>query len=782
VLINAELQILQFRGSTSAYLEPPTGNASFNLLKMAREGLLLPLRDAVNKAKKENKSARKENVRLDHNGKTRMVNLEVIPLKNLRERCFLILFEDTETGGRTVAQRVELRGGFRTARPSSKKAESHRVTALEAELSETRDYLQSIQEQHEAANEELQASNEEVQSANEELQSINEELETSKEELESANEELTTVNEEMASRNIELTRLNADLTNLQTSTKLPIVLVGRELIIRRFSSTAEKIFNLLATDIGRTLGGVRHNLIVPEMERAIQSGGDTPPYPVEALVREVIDTVREQEREVCDKDGRWYSLRVRPYMTLDNKVDGAVLVLVETTDLKRAELQAKAARDYAEAIVRTARDPMIVLRQDLRVDTANQAFYKTFKTTPDQAEGASIYELGNRQWNIPQLRMFLEEILPRNSFFNDFEVTHDFPQLGRRTMLLNGRTLDQQPGTPALILLTIEDVTERQRADERVRISEIRYRRLFEAARDGVLILDSISRKIIDVNPFVIDLLGYTREELLGKELWQLGMLKDEQSSHGAFRELQQRGLICYEDLPLQTKSGEKREVEVVANCYDESGKQVIQFNIRDITRRNGVHRALRDSEERYRLLVEGATGFALIMLNLEGGVTSWNVGAERLLGYSEAEILGQNFSRFFTLEDQAAGKPHGELETAARNEEGPDDNWLVRKDGQRFWASGATTAVRDEKGGLRGFTKIVRDTTERKQAAEALAQSHDELQAHAEELRRFNRAAVERELRMIELKKEINELCQRQGEPARYPLEFEQERNDGDD
>ena len=297
-----------------------------------------------------------------------------------------------------------------------------------------------------------------------------------------------------------------------------------------------------------------------------------------------------------------------------------------------------------------------------------------------------------------------------------------------------------------------------------------------------MLILDSISRKIIDVNPFVIDLLGYTREELLGKELWQIGMLKDEQASHAAFRELQQRGLIRYEDLPLQSKSGEKREVEVVANRYDESGKQVIQFNIRDITQRNRAARALRDSEERYRLLVEGATGFALIMLDLEGGVTSWNIGAERLLGYGESEILGQHFSRFFTPEDQAAGKPHRELETAARSEEGPDDNWLVRKDGGQFWASGATTAVRDEKGALRAFTKIVRDTTERKQAAEALAQSHAELRSRAEELIRFNNVAVGRELRMIELKKEVNELCQRRGEAARYPLEFEQEGNDGDD
>ncbi|HEY5912367.1 MAG TPA: chemotaxis protein CheB, partial [Verrucomicrobiae bacterium] len=262
VLINADLQILQFRGPTSAYLQPPpTGKAAFDLLKMAREGLMLPLRAAIHKARKENRTVRKESVRIQANGQNRTVNLQVIPLKNVRERCFLVLFEDAERVGRALPGAPPPEHWPRQG--AAKKETDRRIIALETELAETRDYLQSIQEQHEATNEELQASNEEVQSANEELQSINEELETSKEELESANEELTTVNEEMANRNAELNRLNADLTNLQTSTRLPIVLLGRDLTVRRFSAPAEKVLNLLATDIGRPLSAVRHNLLLP---------------------------------------------------------------------------------------------------------------------------------------------------------------------------------------------------------------------------------------------------------------------------------------------------------------------------------------------------------------------------------------------------------------------------------------------------------------------------------------------------------------------------------------
>jgi two-component system CheB/CheR fusion protein len=217
VLINGDMRILQFRGPTSAYLEPPTGKASFDLLRMARDGLVLPLRAAIAGAIREKKPTRRENVPVAHNGRTRMVNVEVIPLNNLKERCFLVFF------GESRDQKEPPLDGQIPLRSESKKEESGRLAGLERDLSETREYLQSIQEHQESANEELQASNEEGQSANEELQSLNEELETSKEELESTNEELTTVNEEMVSRNAELIQMMAgrkkDEEALRTSDK-----------------------------------------------------------------------------------------------------------------------------------------------------------------------------------------------------------------------------------------------------------------------------------------------------------------------------------------------------------------------------------------------------------------------------------------------------------------------------------------------------------------------------------------------------------------------------------
>ncbi len=329
VLINDELQILQFRGPTGAYLEPPSGKASFDVLKMAREGLMLPLRAAIQQARDQNESACAENVRVSRDGETRQIRVEVIPLKNLRERCFLIVFVSAEADDVHA-----LSPRSRDVPPLSGEQESKRIAELVSDLNETREYLQFLQEQHEAANEELQASNEEVQSANEELQSINEELETSKEELESANEELITVNEEMSHRNVDLSRLNDDLVNLQTSAGLAIVLLGLDLTIRRFSPQAGEQFNLQASDLGRPISHIRHNLFVSS-EPAGPPGKTL--VDIERRGAETIATVREQECDVQDQGGRWHSLRVHPYLTHDNKVDGAVLVLVDIDAVKFGE-------------------------------------------------------------------------------------------------------------------------------------------------------------------------------------------------------------------------------------------------------------------------------------------------------------------------------------------------------------------------------------------------------------------------------------------------------------
>jgi PAS domain S-box-containing protein len=259
--------------------------------------------------------------------------------------------------------------------------------------------------------------------------------------------------------------------------------------------------------------------------------------------------------------------------------------------VQRNENDLKQARDYAQAIVETA-PPLLVLDSRLWVKTANESFYNHFQVHPPQTENCLVYELGNGQWNIPKLRTFLEEVLPGQSPFTNFEVTHEFENIGRRTMLLSGRQVD---GLQRIILF-IDDITDRMES-QAVKASEIRYRRLFEAARDGILILDPDTKKITDANPYMSELLGYARDELLGKELWEIGLLKDEAASRDAFHHLQENTFIRYEDLPLQNKGGQRHEVEFVSNVYEEGGRQVIQCNIRDITERKATENALLEAK-----------------------------------------------------------------------------------------------------------------------------------------------------------------------------------------
>jgi len=733
VLINAEWLIMEFRGDTSPYLRPPTGQASFHLLKMAREGLMLPLRTALNKAKKDNKIVRKENVRLDQHDHSRTANFEVVPLKNVKERCYLVFFEDNAEAADAPSTKPAKRRNARVAT----KEESRRLAELETDLAETRDYVQSLQEQHEAAREELQAANEEVTSANEELQSINEELETSKEELESANEELTTVNEEMANRNIELNRLNSDLVNFQTSTRLCIVLLGRDLCIRRFSMQAEKQFNLLATDVGRPISNVRHSLVFDKVDapasskfsahsrsfvpacRDVETSDVTAvPSDLESFIAEVIADVRERECEVRDKEGRWYSLRVRPYLTLDNKLDGAVLVLVDIDALKRSEQAVAAARDYAEAIVRTVPDPLLILNADFTVHTANEAFYSTFQVAAAESEGRVIFELGDGQWKIPELRELLEDVLLRRSSFNAFEVIHDFEDVGPRIMLLNARPLNDSRGQPSRILLGIQDISELSRFQAEVRRSEQRYRRLFEAARDGVLILDPTTRQILDANPFMSELLGYRRDELLGKELFEIGLLQDETASRKAFQELQDKGFLRYEDLPLESKTGQRCEVEMVSNLYQEDGHQVIQCNIRDITERKRTEVALA-----HLAAIVSSSDDAIISKDLQGIIQNWNEGAQRLFGYTAEEAIGQPAAMLIPPE----GEEPRILERISRGEM-TDHYETVRrhKDGSLRDISLTVSPIKNAQGEIIGVSKIARDITERKRAEEALRASEE--------------------------------------------------------
>lgn len=455
VVIDAQLEILQFRGQTGAYLGPSPGRASLNLLNMAKAGLRLELQAAIQQAKQTSQATRKEGILLRDRDRdvtnspvrTHQVAIDVIPFRPVAadRDYFLVLFETMLV----LPLEEEMPGRSNQSKRKKQSSEQQENQRLQQELDSTKIYLQSIIGEQQTTNEDLHAANEEVLSSNEELQSTNEELQTAKEEIQATNEELSTINDELYRRNSDATNLGNDFQNLLSSINIPILMLEGDLRIRRFTPTAVNLFNLIPTDIGRPLSDIKHNLIIENLEQQIL---------------EVIETLNLKTLEIQDRDGHWYDLRIRPYRTLDNRIDGAVVVLVEIDALKHSADQITEARDYAEAIVQTVRESLVVLNEDLQVMTATQRFYATFQVSPSETEQCQIFDLGNGQWNIPSLRSLLEDLLTHSTQVQDFTVVHNFENIGKKTMLLNARKMPPLAGKQ-MILLSIEDISERDQSE-----------------------------------------------------------------------------------------------------------------------------------------------------------------------------------------------------------------------------------------------------------------------------------------------------------------------------
>jgi len=431
VVVDGRMNIVQVRGHTAPFLELLPGEPTMNLLLMAREGLIAGLSKAIETAKRLNAAANETGFRIEEDGQLRQVAIQVVPLHgstSTEDRYFLILFED---GGRK---------GGESATEGAAMAQSGENPWLLRELVATKEYLQSVVEENATTLEALRA-------ANEESQAGNEELETAQEELESANEELNTLNEELKISNLEFSKVNRDLANLLESLSIPLVMVGRDLRIRRFTRAIEPLLNLIAADVGRSITDLQPRMELPDLRR---------------LLLDAMEGGNRKPRDLRDSHGHWYSLRILPSVGPDGRTDGAVLMLIDIDASKRG-------LDFAEAIVETVREPLVILNQNLEVVKANKAFYETFHSAPEETEQRLVYDLGNGQWNIPRLRELLENILPANSAFRNFEVTHDFQHVGRKVMLLNASEIYDPNAQARTILLAIEDATDRKRAEEALR-------------------------------------------------------------------------------------------------------------------------------------------------------------------------------------------------------------------------------------------------------------------------------------------------------------------------
>lgn len=618
VVINEAMDIVQYRGSTSRYLEQTSGKPSHNLLVLAKHGLAFELRNILHKTRKGKATVKKENVPAEINGDLINTTIEAIPLPNMIEPHYLLLFYDTG-----IIDRKE--SSFETGQLETKttsNAKDLRIKQLELELTQTREDMRSITEDQEAANEELQSANEELLSGSEELQSLNEELETSKEELQSTNEELMVVNHEMISLN------------------------------------------------------------------------------------EQIAT----------------------------------------------------ARNYAESIVANIREPLLVLDKSLRVKTANKSFYTTFKLNEKETEGNLIYNLGDKQWDIPELQNLLEKILPEKSFFNDYEVTHTFPMVGRMIMLLNAREVLSKNDEEKLILLSIEDITDKAIARLKIEESEKRFTMMFMQSPFAFAVLKGNDMVITLANDSI-------------KKVWDKGKNIEGKPLLTVLPELKLGNLPAlltnvyetgkpyygYEMLIPIKRKGKLEDVyfNFVFQPYREadetiSGVAIIAY---EITTEVNAQKRIEESESKFRLMAE-LMPQKVWTCDANGNKTYFNTTLFNYTGMTYDELKGDGWEKIIHPDDWKKNKKLWK-ESIKTGKPYQSENRMLRSDGNYLWHLTRAVALKNDDGKIKMWVgskteiqeqkevlekAVLKRTTELEEVNKKLLFESSEKEKRSEELAKMNK------------------------------------------
>ncbi len=491
VVINEKGEILYFYGRTGKFLEPASGNASNNLLRMAREGLRAPLTTAVRKVAVEKQTINIKDVQVRSNGQRIHINLSVRPINRpaAMNGLLIVVFDEVPSPEQVDA-------------PESSDSEdetrtTHRIIELEQELKSTREYLHTTIEELETTNEELKSSNEELQSSNEELQSTNEELETSKEELQSVNEELMTVNAELHNKIEELTAVNNDLNNLLVSTDVATIFLDLDLRIKRFTPPAKKIVDLIDADIGRPIGQFVSNLKYNDLIKD---------------ARHVLDTLDEIKTSVQTHDQRWYIMRIMPYRTMNNGVDGLVLTFSNITEQKTREKELEASREKVTDILASIKDGFFSLDEELHITYLNLAAEKMLGIKKEDVQDIPFFDA------FPEAKDSIFEERFRQSIANgeniEFETWFEPHQNWYEVHIFA-----QKEG----LSVYFQIVNERKEAEREIRKRERMFRTLAENARDVIARFDRKGRHLY-VNPIIEKIAGKPVEAFIGKTNEEVGM------------------------------------------------------------------------------------------------------------------------------------------------------------------------------------------------------------------------------------------------------------------
>lgn len=443
LIVDERMNVLQSRGQTAEFMEIAPGAVTWNLLRVLKEGLVSEVSSILQRAIRDNAPASGAVSLIHEQRGEKLIEIDVLPITSAaaRPRCFLLLFQTPASGphGRLLDEPVPLQ--------LTTDEKDRLVAQLRQDLNSTRFHLQSLVEERDVRNQELVSANEEIQSANEELQSTNEELETTKEELQSANEELQTVNDELQQRNNVLTQTGNDLSNLLNSVNIPLLMLSNDLHIRQFTPPMQRLLNIRPSDLGRSIGEIRLQLSVED---------------IQPLLSEVLETLGTRELEVQDREGRWHLLRVRPYRTSENKIEGLVVVLVDIDQLRGSQQSLMDARDFAASVVESVPVPIVVLNPDLSIRTANTAFRVLTQMKDKELEARSLPDLAAHLWDLqgigPKLAALLSE---EPGALLEFE--HETAAPVRKSLLIAAQAHSAEGRR--VLLLMIEDITVRREAE-----------------------------------------------------------------------------------------------------------------------------------------------------------------------------------------------------------------------------------------------------------------------------------------------------------------------------
>jgi PAS domain S-box-containing protein len=570
----------------------------------------------------------------------------------------------------------------------------------------------------------IESHDRELRAINEELRAATNELETSKSVLRSIDEELATVNHDLKTKVNELARVRSDLDNLISSTDTAAIFLDRNLQINLYTPRAAEILNVAPGDIGRSFEHVDHSLA---------------PNSFSADAVRVLDQLRPIEREVKSKDGRSFIARLLPYRGVDDKASGVVIAFVDITE--RVTAREEQLRLLAEITAAQFSDTVLEqMPAGLIVANANDVFVLGNRRMAEilrypaggaRTEDYAKWDLRDRDGRpLEPERMPMARALRHGETIISEEMC--LHHQGRTTVLsVNAAPIIGKDGEIAGGVLAFEDISRRVKAEAELRASEERYRTLFESIDEGFCIIEVI----FDENEKPVD---YRFLEISPSFEKQTGL---KNAKGKTIREV----VPTHEDYWFDiygriALTGEPARFENLAagldHWYDvyafrfgapEARQVGVLFN--SINERKKNEEALRKSEERFRLMSESFTDYAIFMTDIEGRVLSWNSGAEQIFGYTDEEIIGRSAAVLFTPEDRESGVPEREMETARTHGRASDERWHLRKDGRRFYASGIMAALY-ERGGVIGFAKIARDLTNQKQAEEELRRQREELEA----------------------------------------------------